>query len=542
MIRLLALACVVVCPLVARGAPLPKDPAKGMPHLVWQIKPIDGLIDDYKHVQQRINDESVLPSWDQIQNLAQFVLPNVRKAIDFTKPLGGYLVVDPDIAKSRPVLLFPIKDAAQFGALVDNWLLHANLHEVPDSDGLLEGQIELFGTSPVYLRFKNDYAYVAFVESDPIRDVKKLVAPTDLFLKEESAWIALRLSLDGVPEGAKKQMREAIDKLSGNGPEGILDSLIMGMIGASNAKNFSQKLRSAVDEAKWAALRLGFEQKSDTLALEFNLVPRKGTTLGKDIGEFKPRPSRFSGLLDDETAAGALFGYGNFGGLKLDFKMVDQFTKEVLENIGLDGSEASRGLLAKALMNAIQVNDVDAAAAIKKATGRNTYTLVFAAKLNQPKLLAAAMFAYLQTLPKEKRDAFKMDAVKLDGGISVHQLKLSGLSNRYAKTLGETDLYFCQKDDVLFAAIGTGAIDRLKECMKLEAKEGPQFLVEVNHAKLTGLVRNLQGEWSYGRWAALFPIEKRSTILQGKIEGGDVLRVRYTTDFPSLIKMGVVLK
>lgn len=534
--RCISLSLIIFLTSNVQAAPLPKDPAKGMPHLVWQVKPIAGITDDLHYLKAKLKDVKFFWESDEAQKLVGALFPEWQKGIDASQPLGGYLTVVDDLEKSRPVFLIPVKEKTAFIEMMKEFCAN-ELGEVEDKPGMYKGSFKfIFSKTELAFRLKDDYAYLSFIEFDAIDDVKRLPKPADLLLKDETALVAVRLYLEGVSTEAKKSMREALEKFSHEGRVGIPEMMLMGMLGASDSKDFVNRMKSALDEAKWAALRVDFDRKADTFGAEFNLVPRKESALGKEIAAFKPKPSRLAGLLDNQTAAGILVGYGNFGGLKIDPNSMDEFVKETLEGVGLGGSDVARGLMVKALANSIRVNEVDAAMAFKQAPSKETYTLVVAAKLNQPKLLAAAMFGYLQTLPKEKRDAFKFNALKLDGDIAVHQLKLTDLPDEAKKVFGESDLYFCLKDELMFAAIGIGAVDRLKEAIKVEAKEGAQFLIQVNHAKLKPLIKVIDPDQAE-RWAKLFPKEEDARLLHGKVEGGEVLRVRYTTDAIPLFKM-----
>jgi hypothetical protein len=533
-----AIAIALLVPFVTQAAPLPKDPPKGMPHLVVQFKSFDGIMDDLKHVRDKLQD---LPDQQPIFDVNQLVefldsiLPEWRHGLDLSKPFGGYLTLQPVLEKSRPVLLIPIKEEKAALKTLSIVILGAEETE----DGIYKGSFKfLFGAGiDTYFRFKNGYAYITTEDASAIKNADKLPNPADLMLKEETALIAARLYIEGAPSEVKKTAREFLDGLGNHAGVGLSEMLFMALMGASDTKDFAARLRRVVDEAKWASLRLEFDRKNDELALEFNLVPVKETPLAKEIAAFVPHKSRMAGLLGKETAAGALLSYGNFGGLKLTPEAIDEFLNDLLKDVGLDGADKARAVLAKALIESIKVDQADIAIALKKASGAKTYTVVLGAKLQKSQALGLALFAYLQSLPKEKRERFTRAAVKLEGGVEVHKISFPDFPDDARKLLGEAEMYFFLKDNSLFAAIGAGAIDRLQECLKLEPKDGPQFLVEVTPSSLTQFVESNANEQIARRWAKTFAKNDKVRVLSGRVDGGPILRVRYSSDFVSVLKM-----
>jgi hypothetical protein len=212
--------------------------------------------------------------------------------------------------------------------------------------------------------------------------------------------------------------------------------------------------------------------------------------------------------------------------------------KDLLASIGLDGDDKARRALTAALFHSLRVNEADVGVAIKKGPDeKKGYTFVTAAKLNDAPKLGLAILAYIQSLPKEKRERFTAGAMKLEGGVTVHRLKLPDLPEPAKALFGDSDLYFFIKDGFAYAALGDEAIDRLKECLKLEPKEGPQFHVEVTPALLKLFIYSFPDEELPAKWATAFPKPEKVRIISGRVEGGPVLRVRYSSDVVQIIKI-----
>jgi hypothetical protein len=533
---LAAFALALVIPAPARPAPLPKNPARGMPHLVVQIKSADGILADLKHFRRKLADlpdQKMIPDVEFVEMILGAIMSDWRAAFDTTKPFGFYMAIAPDLEKSRPVLLLPVKDEKTALKTLEKIFEGA---EEDKEGGIYHGRFSfIFSKIDTYFRFRNGHAYVTFDTPDLIRDAAKLPDPADVLLKDETALIAARLYIEGVPEEAKKAARQFLSEIEAKSNLGM-GMILMALVGASDAREFVARLRRCVDEAKWASLRLEYDRKTDELALEFNLVPVKDSPLAKEIAAFKPRLSRMAGLLEKETAAGALLSYGNFGGLKLDPSAVDEVLGDLLGGVGLDAGADARMALAKALIESIKVNEADVAVALKQAPGARTYTAVLGAKLQRTPQLALAVLAYMQALPKEKRERFTRAAMKIDG-VEVHKLAFPDFTVNAKQLFGEGDLYFCMKDGFLFAALGTGAVDRIKECLQLEPKDGPQFLIGANPVALARFLDVTANDQVVGEWKKVFPKDAKVRVLDGRVEGGPVLRVRYGCDIVPVAKM-----
>ncbi len=522
------------------GAPLPKEPAKGMPQAVWQFKSIDALIEDYENIRLKLkavaNEDQWPPASEITATLTRF-WAGWDSAIDKSKPFGGYLTVESEVANSRPVFVLPMKDKK--AAL---WIYQVlfGISEVPQKD-YYEGKFQFIGEIPLFLRFHNDYAYITFENPSAIADAKKLPLPNELMLRDETALISLRLYIEGIPEPVKEKARAILGDFDEKARVGFTEMLFMGFMGTFDLKELSQRLRLIVDEGKWASLRLEFDRKKDEVAFEFNLTPKKESKLGKEIAAFKPRRSHLAGLLDDQTALGLLFGYGDFSSLKLPLDKADGLLKELLGEIGLQGDDEARGNLTKAILNSLRVNEADIAAAVKKSPKLDTYTFVLGAKLNQPKLLALALMGYVQKLPKERQKAFTINAAKIDNAIDVHKFSWDAKED-IKKTFGESDVYFCVKDELVFAAFGTGALDRLKECVKLQPKEGPQFLLQGDPSKCIAAIRMHQPEAVSKKWAEQFSKPGNVRVIEGTFAGGTELRLRYASDIIPVAKWLWILR
>ncbi len=395
------------------------------------------------------------------------------------------------------------------------------------------------GPIPTFFRFHEGYIYVTFQDGTAIEDEKKLPKAAMIFIKEETAILAVRLHIEGVPEEVRKTARTLFKQPGEAGKvrptEMMIMGLVVGMVGANDMADFYNRLVRLVDEGQWAALRIDFVEQ---LTVDFDLIPRRGSVLAREIADFKPRPASLGGLLDDDTAIGLANSFGAFGGLKIDPIDMEEGLSDLLKVVGLVGEAGNVAPLAKALVESIRVDEADLAVALKKSKAKDTYAIVLAGKLKKAKTLEGAMIGYLNLLPKEKRQHFTAEAVKLDNGAAVHKLSLPELSEKGKAIFGDGDLYFSFDNDGLYAAFGASGLDRLKEALKLTKKEGSRFLVRTDPTLLTGIVNAHLGGNEFKVWNSRFPVSEKISLLSGKVEGGSRLEVKYTIDLVPFLKMG----
>jgi hypothetical protein len=525
------------------AAPIPRDPPKGAPHLVLQIKPLEGWLGDYEHIYPKIKDASKraeeIPSPKKVRDFIDMFLPNWSTIVDQSQPWGMYTTFLSDPKEMRPVLVFPIKDAKAFAELIGSTF--GDLTD--EKEGIREFKYRLiFGArEPAYFRFKNDCAYVTFDNISAIKDADKLPHPRELFVKEETALLSARLFVEGIPAELKATAKEFLGKIeSGKAGVGVPEMLLMGMIGAGNTKDFVGRLKQVIDEGKWFSLRLDFDRKTDEMIFEFNLIPRKDSALGKVIAEFKPRKTRFAELLDKDCPAGLVYSLGTFGGFKGDEKEIEEMVNALLDSIHLGGEAEKIRPLAKVVHKTLQIEGVDVAAAIKYTKGANTICLAGAAHLKHARELESALLVYMAVLPEKKRKNFTANAVKLTDTIKAHKMTLD-LPLDAQDSLGSSDAYMTFLEDAVYVTIGENAVNRLKEMLEMKPKEGPSLLVEVTPERAGPLMELASGQKFKVDWSKLFPNNKKVKLLGLHLEGGSMLRVRYSADFVDILKIGILV-
>jgi hypothetical protein len=534
---LLTATCILIGTNAVSAAPILKDPVKGMPHLVIQIKAIDEWFADYDQLREHLKDlpeREKLPNSDQIKNSLSGLFANWKEAIDLSRPLGVYVTFSAELEKTRPVLMMPTKDEKAFREFMGT---HFPVED-KDETGLYRFKFRfIFGEQiPAFFRIQNGYAYLTLESATALTDPKKLPAPRDILLKEETSLVAMRWYAEGMPEEIKKRLHELLADAEKNARVGGAELFFMSFVGAKDAKEFFARLNQLVDESKWFSVRLDFERKSGELAFEFNLIPRKETALASEIKEFKPRISRFGALLDKETAIGGIYTLGSFGGFKGELPELTALVRDALQEVDLDGPAERIEELTKSLQHAAQVEGVDFGMALKRAPADKEYYVVGGAHFRKSPELILATIKYMAALPAEKRKRFQPFAVPLTDALKAHKLSLD-LPKEFRTTFGETDLYLVARDDAVFFSFGKNAVERLKETLALKPKGGKSLQVELVPENCTALLELPSDKKPAALWNKLFAKKKKINLLSLDLEGGAALKVRYTSDSTEVAKV-----
>ena len=270
---LLAVSFAVVLNSAVTAAPIPRDPPKGGPHFVLQIKPLEGWLRRLRPRYPKLKGlpkKSPIPDPKEVRGFIDMFLPDLKKAVDTNKPWGVYATFQPDLNETRPVLVFPVPEPKVFTETIGK--IFSDLTE--EMDGIRGFKyVLLFGPrQPAFFRFKNDCAYVAFDNISAIKDADKLPHPKDLFVKDDTALLSARLFVEGIPPEVKKTAKQFLELIGKNkNGFGPMELLLMGLIGATDMTDFIDRLKRVVDEAKWFSLRLDFDRKTDRIAFRVQL-------------------------------------------------------------------------------------------------------------------------------------------------------------------------------------------------------------------------------------------------------------------------------
>jgi hypothetical protein len=186
----------VLIALMLLGLPGPLCAAPPKPTAVLQLKPIDEWLGDLKYVATKYGPfaeklpgdaGAAKPPADKLDvdkkledELAKVLGPDWRKAIDTTRPLGGYAIIKDKIEEGTFVGMLPVKDVKALLKMLGNFGV------MPDEkDGLFSIQLANKEMTTIYARVGNGYVYVG--SSGESVAEGNLVKPEDLFGAKETS-------------------------------------------------------------------------------------------------------------------------------------------------------------------------------------------------------------------------------------------------------------------------------------------------------------------------------------------------------------------
>ena len=542
------IACAFAAPLAA--APLPKDPPRAAgPHFSVQVEPIEQLVKDIARVVHRAGMWKAFPDFKDAppasaeegakklrEGLNEVLGAGWEKALDPTKPWGGYVTLTPDPKDMHPILMLPTPDPKAFVKMVEGW------GWMPQDAGGGRYRASfpfIFARVQIAFRFADGHAYITTDTSEGFAK-EKLAPAADLMLKDESAIAAARFYIEGIPAELKKRAYEVLEEIGKVDRDrlGPQELLILVLVGTSDTKKFAERLRMTMDEGKWASLRLELDRKGDDLTLEFNLLAQKDTRLSKEIAGYVPKQGRMAGLLGKDAAVGFAQHYGTFGGLRAEVANFARNYRREFELNGIELKEEQIEPLVKAALDSLNVEQNDLAIALRGPSAKGLFGFVAGIHVKNGKKLEKEALAFLKLMPKELQARFKLNAEKLDG-LEVHRVacNLPAPGDKPSKEVyGESDLYVIFRDDAVFAAFGENAAGALKEALALKPREAPAVLLELMPERFAALM-NIGDPEATKRITELLKGKEKVRLLTGTVEGGPALRVRYTTDLIALLKL-----
>jgi hypothetical protein len=478
----------VLIALILLGLPGPLCAAPPKPTAVLQLKPIDEWLADLKYVATKYGPfaeklpgdaGAAKPPADKLDvdkkledELAKVLGPDWRKAIDTTRPLGGYAIIKDKVEEGTFVGMLPVKDVKALLKTLGDFGVKPE-----EKDGLISIQLPNQGMTTIYARAANGYVYVGSSAESVAQE--NLLKPEDLFGAKETSALVLRFRMDSIPEEMKKRWMEELEK-------GMQQSLA----GESKytedfAKSLFDSLRKVYRDGREFTLGLDFDRKAGEVALTVEIIPMPGTELAKEYREAKPNLSRFAALNQGETAY-----VGSACGLPLammfDEKERDKAVEELQKKLTQAGIKIDKAMAVKAMKifaAAAPTDDTDFALILYPGE-KGKDAILFGLHIKEGAKAEAALVELIKELPADVRDRVKLNAGKI-GSANVHRIELGkDAPENFRKLYGTTEVAVVVAPDALYAAIGADAEGRIQAALRAKPKEAPLFTLDTAVAVL----------------------------------------------------------
>jgi hypothetical protein len=526
--------------------------AEGGPPLVLQAAPISQLLDDLKAVAKIVGGEQ--EGAQAVEHITQVINGKLGEkgfaGIDTKKPAAAFLYIPDklDIAGKKPQeidpegvlrkfkggLAIPITKPDEFKDFVARLFDgHVTLEPVAGKDGLFKmDNPQDPAPFPIRLRYLADHAYVGINMSDDDMEAKTLPAVDSLVNPKETAQFALRFFPDRYPPGLMKEATDAVDaaladlkKQIGDAPRlGVAEKALESYV--KLARRYSDQLMKESNEMGYRVL---VEKETAVAAFEFYIVPKKGTSLAKDVADRKPGTNKFAGLVAPDAAAGATLQLPLFAEeiKEILVGLIDEGKKQAKDKVPPPGQPVVEELL-DGLARTVKTGEFDVAAALTGPDKDGHFTAVAAIAYEDAGKLEKALRDALKDAPKEVKDAIQLDAAKA-GDVSIHKITPpEEPPPEVGKVFGATSIYAAFGPKGIYVAFGTEALDALKKA--LAAKPGPALPldVKVNPKKLQAVVTAAGGEQAGQMFAKVIGTEdKMNSVAFVSVSGGESLRVRF---------------
>ncbi|MBN9117661.1 MAG: hypothetical protein J0I06_00570 [Planctomycetes bacterium] len=460
------------------------------PPITFQTHPFERVLGDLRAAADLIGGEQAVKGFND--SIKEKFGPKGFEGLDLSKPIVGYVTLDPKPENITAVIAFPVTGEKEFLALCDR----ANGEKYKD---LGKGLYQLPPLDPQYkarMRFAAGHAYIAYgANPEPALEAKALVAPEKLYDPSERGTIAGRFHFDRVPPEVKKSaltmLADLRKKLASEIDPSAPNQAAVKAAFAEIEKLTARYLILLEQGADTATVRVGLDPATADVFVDATLTPKPGTQLAKEIAARKPAENHFAGLFTPDTVAGFRYSAPLFAPeVRNALAAFSGEQQKDLMNTLPEAAKATVEELMKGQARTMKSGEFDFALVVRGPDKNGLYTAVGAMSFDDPSGLEKAFKKYMEADgPPEGVGAFKWDADKA-GKVGIHTFKFNGGNvPPPVKMFGEdTTLAFAFAPKGIYVAFGPDPIAAVKDALKAKPAESAALDVLVNPARLAKMV------------------------------------------------------
>jgi hypothetical protein len=508
-----------------------KKTAQTPPTIVVRLASLDTLFDRFKLIGGLMGKEDLGKKLEA--SLKGKLGPKGLFGIDPDRPIGCYARVGADISDINGILMVPMTGADQFKGMLEavGWEVSS------DMTGLYTVKQNLIPIDVQY-RVANDYAYVGLQGMSTLA-ADGLLTPENIFgANPSSALVSVTVQLNQIPASVREMFIDVLDEALAKVDNKTSDSDAPKGLRTALTKEITRTLENVLKDGEELRADIDVEPKTKQLVVDLKLTAKAGSTLAQNIAGMGQRQTQFAGVLDKDAAMNGLVN------LEVPLEMrgaVNGILQESLDKVLGDlvgpGKKQQAANLLSTLTPSLVGDDIDAAFSLRGPNQDKKFTLVAGFKLKQGNQLASTLVLLTKTLPKQKRDAVKLNFDKVDG-VAIHSIDLQTLLDAKANdTLGDTPLFVAFRGDALFLAIGEGALPALKQAVAAPATVTAPLQFDVSMARFAMSDKSPTA----GALSAIALGSGEDARLHISVEGGSALRLRLTASLAA-IKVQMVEK
>jgi hypothetical protein len=440
------LAFAAVAAAAVFPAPALAQPKAGEPTVEVRIRSVNDLLDKAEYIGELVDQGDPIK---QIRGLVQQLSAEGKglEGIDPKRPFGAYGILNTDVESSPVVAMIPIADEKRLLAALQERL---GIEPEKVEGGALRANVPLI--NQVYLRFANDYLYVAR-EAGHI-EPKGLIAPKTFFAKDDGSVASIIVRFDRIPDDLKTFV---IGQLEHQVQEGLkkdadTKSPLERKVGAIVADAFVGSAKSIFDEGKDLSLRVFVDPKADELSLELNLTGKDGTSLAKTIAGLEGKSSLPAGIVRAQTPVAQ-------GSAKIELTddlkkrlepVIDAAIEEAVKQAKPNEQKAARRVLTT-LAPTLKAGEFDGAFSFTGPDAKGKYMLLAAGQVKDGKEIEKLAKDFAAFVKAEDAE-FTFDVEKV-GSFAVHKVVLAKADADFERIFGTKNIWLATSEDCIALSI-----------------------------------------------------------------------------------------
>jgi hypothetical protein len=452
---------------------------KAEPTIEVRLRSVDDLINKAEYITGLAGQDEIVKQFRQIIKQLSTAGKGLQ-GIDTKQPIGIYVSLTSDVVNSPITVMIPVADKDSLLKLLKDRL---DITPEKADDGTLKAAVPII--NEVYLRFANDYLYVARSVKD--LDPKTLPTPKAFFGKDDGSVGSLLVRFDKIPAELKTfivgqlELGIAEQRRKNGEKEAPPEKVLLDWV----ADNITGGVKTLLDDAKDLNIRVFIDEKADDLSAELTLTAKSGSTLSKNIRSLAGKTSLPAAIVGNKDIVGRLTAKGSLpDGVKKDLdKVVDSAIEEILKKTP-DNDKPPVERILNTIAPTLKAGELDAAFALTGPDTKGNHALVAAAGVKKGKDIEKLLKDFAPHLGQIADFDFDVDTV---GAFALHKITFKELPEKIEKVFGTKRLWVAISDDYVVLSIEPEG-SAIRAGLKAKPVAVPVLEVEVSFAKLLTIV------------------------------------------------------
>jgi hypothetical protein len=515
-----SLSCVVLFLVATVPVLRAAEPKSEAPTLIVRVQSFEQLLDNAKYLAALANQEEPFKQFEGL--IKSMVGDKGLDGFDIKRPIALYGNLGGNLIDSSAVLMLPVSDEKGVLALLERFEIKPEkgldgVYTVKKSDKLPED---------IYFRFANKHVYATGRDKAALA-TEKLLAPEKIFVKAETAVVAVQFNIDQIPEGLKTSalvfLEQAINEAKEKNQPGetkeehelkvlVLDEMF-------------ERVSTVINEGSEATLSFDVDRKTNDISLDLSLKGKKGSKLATGIANLAKLKSAAAGVLTTDSAMSMATRF------TLPEKFAQALAKtieaEMKKNAEKTPDKTHRELVekfTKAIMPTIRAGELDTAFDLRGPNKKGIYTLLVAGGVEKGSDLESTLREIVKTVP-QLEDLIKLDQDKA-AGTAIHAINIPDNNEKFSKIFGDSRMFLALRDDAIFLAMGEDGLAGLKTALATTPRAAHPLQFELSLGRFGKIMEKDQP--AAGKVIEeVFDKKKQNDRIRVSVDGGNALNLRF---------------